>query len=343
MPDVWLSVFPDALTHNFKKMAALFPETEIAAVVKANAYGLGVENVVPALDGAGCKTFFVNRLSEGICVRRHTRSAVYVLDALSVDEDADDYDRYGLIPVFSTREALSRFPDAKNIAVRADIGLNMAGIPVSDSDFWERLSRTGGVSLLIGHLSRSEDSEAAENEEQRLLFDRLASLFPKAKKSLAASYGAFLGKRYCFDMIRAGAALYGASVLPESRIAARLTARVGRLERVPAGACVGYGANGVLKKDTPVASLLCGAGDGIVHKKGCFVVFNGRRLPVLAPPTTNYLAVDASGVEDELSFGSEVDLFNESYTPDELAADAGAGTGADVLIRLNPLLKKGVV
>lgn len=343
MPDVWLSVFPDALMHNFKRASSLFPNRTIAAVVKANAYGLGVENVVPALDRAGCKAFFVNKFSEGIRVRRYTRAAVYVLDALSIDEDIDDYERYGLIPVFSTREALSRFPDANNIAVRGDVGLNMAGIPASDSDFWGRLARTGRVSLLIGHLSRSETPESEENEKQRLLFEGLASLFPTAKKSLAASYGAFLGEKYCFDMIRAGAALYGASVLPESRVAARLTARVGRLERVPAGACVGYGADGVLQKETPVVSLLCGSGDGIVHKQGCFVVFNGRRLPVLGAPTTNYLAVDASGVENEISFGSEVDLFNESYTPDELAKDAGIGTGADVLIRLHPLLKKGVV
>ena len=50
MPDVWLSVFPDALERNYRRMARLFPQSEIAAVVKADAYGLGVKNVVPALD-----------------------------------------------------------------------------------------------------------------------------------------------------------------------------------------------------------------------------------------------------------------------------------------------------
>lgn len=121
-----------------------------------------------------------------------------------------------------------------------------------------------------------------------------------------------------------------------------MTARVGRLDRVLKGQNIGYGDANPAQKDMLVATLLCGSGDGIVHKKGCFVVFNGKKLPVVASPTTNYLAVDASEVENEIRRGSEADLFNDVYTPDELAKDAEAGTGADVLIRLSPALKKGV-
>ena len=129
MPDVWLSVFPDALERNYRRMARLFPQSEIAAVVKADAYGLGVKNVVPALDRAGCGAFFVNRFEEALNVRRLTRRAVYVLDVSGVEEGPEDYERFGFIPVFSNKEALNRFSEARNIAVRADIGLNMAGIP----------------------------------------------------------------------------------------------------------------------------------------------------------------------------------------------------------------------
>ena len=342
MPDVWLSVFPDALERNYRRMARLLPQSEIAAVVKADAYGLGVKNVVPALDRAGCGAFFVNRFEEALNVRRLTRRAVYVLDVSGVEEGPEDYERFGFIPVFSNKEALNRFSEARNIAVRADIGLNMAGIPARDTDFWIETAKSRGVSLLVGHLSCSENPSSPENKRQLQTFERLASLFPDAKKSLAASYGAFLGKEYCFDLIRAGAALYGASVLPEAETAAMMTARVGRLDRVLKGQNIGYGDASPAQKDMLVATLLCGSGDGIVHKKGCFVVFNGKKLPVVASPTTNYLAVDASEVENEIRCGSEADLFNDVYTPDELAKDAEAGTGADVLIRLSPALKKGV-
>lgn len=218
MPDVWLSVFPDALERNYRRMARLFPQSEIAAVVKADAYGLGVKNVVPALDRAGCGAFFVNRFEEALNVRRLTRRAVYVLDVSGVEEGPEDYERFGFIPVFSNKEALNRFSEARNIAVRADIGLNMAGIPARDTDFWIETAKSRGVSLLVGHLSCSENPSSPENKRQLQTFERLASLFPDAKKSLAASYGAFLGKEYCFDLIRAGAALYGASVLPEAEL-----------------------------------------------------------------------------------------------------------------------------
>ena len=338
MADVRVSVYSGALARNYERMRRLFGNCEIAAVVKADAYGLGVENVVPVLERAGCRSFFVNRRDEGVAVRRYAAGDVYVLDALSDGETLFDYEKDALIPVFSSREVLARFPEARNIALRIDVGLNMAGIPAGDTALLETLK--GRVGLLIGHLSCSEIPDCPENGRQRALFDRVASMFPFAKKSLSASYGAFLGSEYRYDMIRSGAALFGASIMPDAEPAAALSARVIRLETVPAGSFIGYGVEERLESEALVAVVPVGAGDGIVHKRGCSVVFNGVKLPVLGMPTTNYLAFDATGVGGEIRVGDTVELFGRDYPPDSLGGDAGTGAGADVLIRLNPRLPK---
>lgn len=336
MTTIRLTVFPENLERNFRLLQRRYPETEVAAVVKANGYGLGIGNVVPPLVRAGCGTFFVNRFGEGVSVRRQApESVVYVLDAFAGSDTAEDYEKHDLTPVFSTIEALERYPEKQNIAVRLDTGFNLAGIDARDEAAVSRALKGRPVSLLMAHLSCSERPDDPKNKEQLALFSKYAAMFPKAKKSLAASFGAALGKEYLFDMIRAGAALYGSSALPDSLPAAELTAKIGWLNWREAGESIGYNDAVVLKKKTLVASVLAGAGDGIVHKAGCFVRFKNTLLPVLAAPTTNYLPVDATAVAGCIRAGDEVSLFDAVYTPDKLAADAGTGIGADVLIRLN--------
>ena len=331
-----LTVFPENLKHNFLLMRRTYPDAKIAAVVKANGYGLGIENVVPSLAEAGCETFFVNRFEEGKRVRRlNDKAAVFVLDAFVGTETLRDYKDLNLTPVFSTVEALARYPQEQNIAVRLDTGFDLAGIDAFDETAVLRALKGRSVSLLMSHLSCAERPDNPKNKEQLALFSKYAALFPKAKKSLAASFGAALGKEYRFDMIRAGAALYGSGALPGSRSVVSLTAKVGWLKRLKAGESLGYNDVFLLRNDTLVAILPVGSGDGIVHKEGCFVRYKDALLPVLSAPTTNYLPVDASAVADRIRVGDEIALFDDVYTPDELALDAGTEVGADVLIRLN--------
>ncbi len=321
-----LSISTAAIGRNYRRLCR---ETtaEVAAVVKADAYGIGIGSVVPALEQNGCRTYFVNRFDEGKCVRPLTKGRVFVLDSFAEGETPETYKNAGLMPVYSTVSALERFPEEENIAVRFDVGFGLAGIPCG---YPVRQS----VSLVLGHLSDAEDKNSSKNLEQ---LNRFKALPYAGKRSLAASYGMALGKEYHFDMIRVGAALY------TGEIPVRLTAKVGRLCRFPAGAAIGYGGAVRLERDTLVATLLTGACDGIVHREGCFVVFDGVRLPVLGEPATNYLPVDATAADGKIREGDEVVLFDGTYTPDDLAVDSGTGVGADVLIRLSSAVKRRIV
>lgn len=331
---VRLTVDRNALTENFRRMQRLRPKSEIAAVVKAKAYGLGFENVVPVLARAGCRTFFVNRIDEGIAVRRLAANArVFVLDALIGGDAPADYKAHELIPVFSNFESLARYPDEKDVAVRLDTGFNMAGLDASDASAVARALDGRNVKFLMSHLACAEQPDNPKNKRQLDLFSKYAALFPAAEKSFAASFGAVLGEEYCFDVIRSGAALYGSGA--GQKTVAGLSAEIGWVRRFNAGESLGYNDECVLEQPAVVATVLAGSGDGIVHKKGCFVDYRGTLLPVLAAPATNYLSVDATAVAGKIKVGDTVDLFNKNYTPDKLAVDAGMQVGADALIRLN--------
>ncbi len=332
-----LSINPASLSHNFSLLQQRCLGTTIAGVVKANAYGLGFSTVVPVLYRCGCRTFFVNRLEEGKIVRRMApESEIFILDALIDAEDIYEYKNNRLTPVFSTIESLNRYPDEENIAVRLDIGFNLAGINAFNEASLKQAVKGRKVTLLMAHLSCAECPDSSYNQKELRLFSRYAALFPDARKSLSASFGLLLGKEYWFDIIRAGAFLYGSKAFPQSQYVAGLTTKVGWIRWFDAGDSLGYNHTCVLKKRTLVASLLTGSGDGIVHKQGCYVDYKGIHLPVLASPSTNYLPVDASRVADCIHVSDEVDLFNTTtYTPDDLASDAAMGVGADVLIRLN--------
>lgn len=172
MPNICLSVSVNALQHNFRLLREKCTPCEVGAVVKANAYGLGVPIVVPALDAAGCRCFFVNRFAEGLEVRRHTAASVYVFDGLMDGETPEDCRHYGLIPVFSTFEALSRFPEEQDIAVRLDTGLNMAGLSVCDESRLEKALSGRRVAFLMSHLSCAERPGDEKNVRQRRLFEK---------------------------------------------------------------------------------------------------------------------------------------------------------------------------
>lgn len=329
-----LSISADAIRHNYKLLKALCANQDVGAVVKSNAYGLGISFVVPVLESAGCRYFFVNSLEEGKQVRSYAQAPIYVFNGLMPGEKKEEYDSSRLTPVFSTYEALEQYPEEKQIAVRLDTGMNMAGLNVSERKRLIEALSGRDVEFLMSHLACSETPADEMNVLQLNMFQEVSALFPKAKKSLSASYGIALGQEYLFDVVRPGASLYGASVLKGGMTAARLSARVGWIEQYEAGSSIGYNHSAVLSRPSVIATLLIGTSDGIVHKQGCFVVFKDKLLPVIGHPTSNYLAVDVTNVGHEIKVGDNVDLFNEKYTPDQLALDAGMSIGADVLIKL---------
>ncbi len=214
-----LTIDLDALLANYRRLRALAAPAECAAVVKADAYGLGMAEAAPALRREGCKTFFVATPGEAKALRKLLPDAtIYVLAGL-MPETADEFRKHDLRPVLNSAEEIREWAalcasagEALPCAVHIDSGMNRLGLSAAEveavagaRDLWAALK----LSLVMSHLACADEPEHPKSETQRKIFDRLRALLPKAIASLANSAGILLGRSYAYDLVRPGIALYG--------------------------------------------------------------------------------------------------------------------------------------
>jgi len=244
----------NAIEENFRTLTRLLLTSECAAVVKANAYGLGLEPVTAKLANAGCRTFFVADIAEARRVRTCASDvAVYVLNGFST-EAAAAFAEISVQPVINTVADLAEW-DAfvaasgwrGGAAIHVDTGMNRLGISIAEAAaLASRLhDETHGFTLLMSHLACAELTDHPLNASQIRQFRELRLLYRGLPASLANSSGIFLGEHAHFDMARAGAALYGINPTPgranPMRSTIELSGRILQLRQVPQGETVGYG------------------------------------------------------------------------------------------------------
>jgi len=209
----------NALTKNYQKLRDLSPSAICASVVKANAYGLGLEEVSRALSQAGCTHFFVAQPQEAVKLRNHLPQAqIMVLNGLY--EGAEDiYIEQNIIPVLNTAdevEAWASYGDKKAKTLPAlihiDTGMNRLGLSVEEGKALlgnDGLTSKIDILYLMSHLACADTADNEHNAAQLNAFQSILAHRPDARASLANSGGMFLGADYHFDMTRPGFALYG--------------------------------------------------------------------------------------------------------------------------------------
>jgi alanine racemase len=335
---VRLTIDLGALAANWRELAAASAPAECAAVVKADAYGIGIEPAVAALSAAGCRTFFVALPEEGRRVRAvDADAAIYVLNGF-FPEALDTYRESALRPVLNSLEeveAWARLAGAGPSAVQVDTGMNRLGLSVREALI---LAEHGGLhanfapQLLISHLACTDAPEHPLNRVQLALFEEVRAQFPTLPASLANSAGLFLGPDYRFQLTRPGIALYGAPFAeerPPLSTVAVLEARVLQIREAKAGETVGYGAAEQLKRDSRIAILSAGYADGYRRsagssdrRAGARVFLHGRDAPVVGRVSMDLIAVDVTDLPT-VARGEWVELFGANMPIGEVAAAAG--------------------
>ncbi len=344
-----LTIDLEAIVSNWRLLSKLVKPAECAAVVKADAYGLGAPEVAAALQEAGCKTFFVAHLDEGLVLRKAIgfSSRVFVLNGTPPGAEAE-FLRSVLIPVVNTAGELtawrSRACEAGRsmpVALHLDTGMARLGLSsgevamlAGDPSLLEGLS----VELIMSHLACADEPAHRANKRQRREFAKLCSVLPKkARSSLANSSGIFLGQGFHGDLVRPGAALYGINPVPGApnpmRQVVRLSARVLQLRDVPTGTRVGYGHLFCANRRMRLATLSIGYADGWPRTATTSVFFGGTRLPFAGRVSMDSIVVDATDCADLPGEGSFVDLLCPEQTVDDVASDAGT-IGYEILARL---------
>lgn len=327
------------------------PGCEAAAVVKADCYGLGAARLAPALAAAGCRTFFVATIDEGLALRKVVGdAAIHVLGG-PLPGTAGDFVAHGLTPVLNSPEQIGQWAgyaaatgQRLDAVLHLDTGMSRLGL---DAPAVERLAADpallAGINpvVVMSHMACPDEADHPKNPDQLARFHALSGrLGLRCRRSLGASSTIFLGADYAFDLVRPGAALYGLNPTPDRANpmapVVRLEARILQVRDVDTPMTVGYGASHLVTRKGRVAVAALGYADGVFRSLGNrgFGVIEGERVPVVGRISMDLITFDVSALATEQARpGALIEIIGPHQSADELAAHAGT-IGYEVLTAL---------
>jgi alanine racemase len=339
-----LTIDLEAVVANWRELAQRSEPAQCAAVVKADAYGLGLEPIARALANAGCRTFFVAQLAEGRALRAAVGHAdIYVLNGLAPGT-AEACARSDLRPVIGSPaefDEWARFRAQSGFsgfaALHVDTGINRLGLTPEEASALAARGAAArhGIVLLMSHFACAEEPGHPLNAKQMAEFRDVRALFPTISASLANSSGIFLGPDALHEIVRPGVALYGANPTPGHinlmRPVVRLDGRIIQVRDVAEGESVGYGGTWTARRATRLAVVSIGYADGFLRAAsvsdlhpGAEAIVSGRRCPLAGRVSMDLLAVDVTDVPgDGPERGDWATLLGDEIGVDELASHAG--------------------
>lgn len=336
----YLGIDLEALARNYEKLAAEVAPARAAAVVKADAYGLGAARVAEKLYAHGCRHFFVAQFIEALRLRPllAADAAVFVLNGLQPGNE-NACARENIVPVVNSLEqwhawsgmakALGRTLPA---VLQFDTGMSRLGVPPEEHAVLAGLVSAGGIDVLflMSHLASADDAQSEQNEDQRTEMERVAAEFPGLDICFANSGGIFLGKAYHGVLARPGIALYGGAPTagranPMEPVVS-LDVAVVQTRCVPTGTRVGYGASHVTAGPARLATIAAGYADGLPRSlSGRGAAYcDGVRLPIVGRVSMDSITIDISALpEGRLTLGSRVEILGPNQSLEDVARDAG--------------------
>lgn len=339
-----------ALTDNWRFMRRQSGKARAGAVVKADGYGLGIEDAGQALYNAGARDFFVALPSEGETLRIYAPDArIFVLSGLWEGMEDIFFDN-DLVPVIASEEQLAFWMRTvaehgdHPCALHVDTGFNRLGLSMEDALYLASdVSRPASFSpvLLLSHLACADDPASPMNQKQLEAFRSVRAAFDGIEASLSASAGTFLGPDYHFDLTRPGISLYGAEavngVANPMKPVVKAEARIIQIRNAKAGETVSYGAACTLSRDSRLAVASVGYADGYLRNlsghgvalrntglSGASGVIAGHTVPVVGRVTMDMTIFDITDVpEKAVTAGDYIELFGPNMPIDDVARKAG--------------------
>ena len=354
-----LTIDLGAFAANWRVLRDRAAPAHCAAVVKADAYGIGLEPAVRALAQAGCKTFFVAHLSEAFRARKQAPEAtIYVLNSL-LPGTAPTYPRENLRPVLGSRDEIEEWAafcrSARRrlpAAIHVDTGMNRLGLSQTEA---LALAGSSGLAdfepvLLMSHFVGAEDPENPINARQSAAFNEVRRAFPGVPASLCNSSGIFLPHAPLHDLVRPGYALYGGNPTPGGsnpmQAVVRLEGRIVQLREVRGGERVGYNAQWTASGKCRLATISVGYADGYLRSASGTdakrqsrtpsgeAIVAGRRCALAGRISMDLISLDVTEVPTgAIRRGDPVTLIGDDLTLDEVALHAGT-IGYEILTSL---------
>jgi len=324
-----------AIVSNWAKLTKL-TTVECAAVVKGNAYGCGIEPIAGALTKNGCKTFFVSDIAEAKRVRAVAPSAaIYVLRGLHsgprqafVELDAQPV-IYSPIEMAEWDLFVRSHRWAGGCALQVDTGKTRLGLSTEQAAAFAPSSHDHGITLLMSRLDNLDKPTQPSSDHQIKMLRELRRVYNGVSATLASSSGIFLGPKVHFDLVRAGAALFGLNPTPgvdnPMRPVIELRTRIAQIVSVSPGETFVDSNGWVAKRPTRLALVSTGYADGYprgASESKLAAIVGGRRCLVVGQPSMDLLAVDVTDVSGPTATrpGEMVTLIGPEISVDDLAA-----------------------
>ncbi|UXY52472.1 alanine racemase [Pseudomonas tohonis] len=327
-----------AIRHNHAVAKRCAPGRQVFAVVKANAYGHGVREVVSVLHDVA-DGYAVACLEEAAEVRAmDDRARILLLEGCFEPREYLIAAQLGLdVVVQGERQAeallVAETSRPLNVWLKLDSGMHRLGFSAEALRQWHGLLHGAGKVAelnLISHFACADERGHALTEQQVECFLGLLDL-DFDQRSLANSAAILTIPAAHMDWVRPGIMLYGAT--PFADLAARelglkpamsLTAELIAVRDVAEGESVGYGASWVAERPSRIGIVSCGYADGYPRNapSGTPVVIRGQRAPLAGRVSMDMLAVDLTDLPEAVE-GDAVELWGAQLPVDELAAACG--------------------
>lgn len=350
-----------AIVANWERLRTQFSGPETSAVVKADAYGLGMVEVAGALAEAGCNTFFTATLEEAIALRATLPDVrILVLNGVCPGEEFA-FASHRLIPVLNSRAQVARWLPvaAEHVhavsALHVDTGMGRMGLELQDlkalveSD--PTIIEACRIGLVMSHLTCAPEADSPHNAEQLIRFNAARALLPGIPASLCNSGGIYLAPEFHFHLARPGCALYG--IAPQSgtanpmRQVASWNAPILMTRTLERDQAVGYGATATAARGTRIATIASGYADGYfryLSNKGT-AYLGEHKISLLGRVTMDMLTFDVTHVPEALLHeGAEITLLGDKdgIRVDDVA-DAAGTIGYEILTSIGNRVRRDYV
>jgi alanine racemase len=331
-----LTIDLDAIAANWRALDRLSaPDVQTAAVVKADAYGLGAARVVRALAQAGARRFFVAVAEEGAMVRQALGPGpqITVLSG-HMPGDTEMIHDLDLTPMLNSIDQITRHLEAlpnHPFGVQLDTGMNRLGLEEGEWAAIAAILLEAGPQLVMSHLACADDPDSLMNEAQLVAFRGMTDGIG-VPRSLAATGGILLGPDYHFDLTRPGIGLYGGRPFEAAARVVTVSLPLVQTREVQRGESVGYAASWEADVPSLIATLSGGYADGLARSlSNASVLWDGNvPCPLVGRVSMDLITVDITHLRE---VPRSLDIIGAYQSVDDLADSAGT-IGYEVLTSL---------
>jgi alanine racemase len=329
---------PTALLHNLVKIKRQAPHAKVVAMVKANAYGCGIKQVIPTLEGK-VDLFGVITTGEAMAIRKlGAKTPCLVIQGAFEPSDWDIAAQHNFIYAIHCTQQLNwllntPLKQAVTVWIKLNTGMNRLGLQLHEAnDVIQAVAHCPWVkkpSVLMTHFANADLPAHPLNHQQVTAFNQLALAYPHLQQSLANSAAIFTLPHTHADYIRPGISLYGISPFEDKtgmelgfQPVMHFTSKFMHTYAISAGTSVGYGSTWTAKRPSRLGVIPVGYGDGYprVVQSNTPVWIQGQTAPIIGRISMDTMVVDLTDLP-EVATNDPVELWG-THLPIERIAKA---------------------